>query len=154
MAPQQQQFKIDVFWNQYNQQVATRVLRDCLAIQRLAKVNRANFIVACDQDVHPTLEAMGIPVTSDFVNPNMVRAYLVNSDMTEELDARLPECEDLELINLNPLPMNNTSDNPPGVSDPYAGVKLFVDWKAIPETMPLTKQPPKGPADPMWSPWL
>lgn len=150
-------YKIDVYWNQYNQRIATRILKDCLAVQRLAKVNRTEFVIACDADIHPVLTAMGIPVTLDFVNPNIVRVYLVNSLMTDELNDRLLECEDTELIDIAspvlPTAEEETINNPQ-VTDPYAGVKLFVDWKAIPETMPLSKSPPKGPADPMWSPWL
>lgn len=148
-----QPFKVAAFWNSFNSQVATRVLRDSLAIQRLAKANRADFVIACDPELHHTLSAMGIPVTSDFVSPNMVRAYLMRDDLTDDLTDRLPECEDTELITLTPMPALGDGHSEQTV-DPYAGVRLFKDWKAIPETLPLDKAPPKGPSDPMWSPWL
>lgn len=146
-------FKVSVFWNVFTPQIATRVIRDCLAIQRLARVNNTQFVIACDEGLHANLKAMGVDVTKDYVQPNMVRAYLINDDLTDDLQKRLPECEDTEIITVTPLPAHN-DDHINQDLDPYAGVKLFKDWKAIPETLPLEKAPPKGPSDPMWSPWL
>ena len=146
-------FKLDVFWNTLTPMVTTRVLRDCLSVQRIAKVSRADYVVACDADIHPALAAMGIPVTTDFTNPTMVRAYTVGDNLLDEMEDRLPDCEDTEVITLTLAPEVDNGNY--GIdTDPYAGVKLFKDWKTIPPTLPLDKAPPKGPAEPMWSPFL
>jgi hypothetical protein len=152
-TPSDTAFKVSVLWNVWTPQVATRILRDCLAIQRLARVNRSRFIIASDQEMHPMLKAMGIAVTTNLLDPSMVRAYLVKDELTAELQARLPNCEDTEVITVTPMPTAGDEHSEINI-DPYAGVKLFKDWVTIPETMPLTKSPPKGPSDPMWSPFL
>jgi len=88
----------------------------------------------------------------------MVRVYLANGEITDDIQERIPECDDVDYITLvSPTPVfDDTSADAPDANqvDPYAGLKLFKDWKSIPETLPLSKAPPKGPSDPMFSPWL
>jgi hypothetical protein len=148
--------KIAMFWNAWTSQITTRILKDALGVQRLARVNRADYVIACDVEAHAKLSAMGISVTEDLTNPDMVRCYMFEEDFSSDVSAalreRLPECDSTEFITVALKPLEVVHS--PIDSDPYAGVKFYKDWHTIPETLPLTKKPPQGPPNPMWSPFL
>lgn len=146
-------YKMSVFWSAWTPQVATRIMRDVLAIQRLAKVHKAQFVVAADELLHPKLEAVGVFYTTDFANPSSVRVYLdQGSCIPDEIAARLPECDSLEVVSINgealPAPTLTVEE------DPYAGVKFYQDWKRINETMPLDRKAPPPNSEPLLSPFL
>lgn len=155
-APAKKIYKIVMLWSSWTRQVETRVIRDAFGIQRLARVSGVDYLIACDEIAHKILTSVGIQVTLDMVDPGGVVVYL-NSDeyMPEDLQARIPECDYIETIVINTPKQDNIKEEDQALKvEPYAGIKLFVDWHKIPETLPLEKAPPKGPSDPLYSPWL
>jgi hypothetical protein len=146
-------YKVDMLWAAWTKQIETRVVRDALGIQRLARVSGADFYIGCDEIAHRILTAMGIKVTTDLLEPVSVILYLTEDGMPVDMNERMPECDDIQTVIVQ-SPRTEEQVDQQVDQDPYAGVKLFVDWKRIPETLPLEKAPPKGPADPSFMPWL
>jgi hypothetical protein len=147
------QFKISVLWAAWTPQVQSRVVRDVLAMQRLARQQRCALLVACDQLARANVEAVGAKAVDDFNTPDVCMVYLVNGkDMPPEIIDRLPP-------EVEPIVVSLFGDAQPNgqlviEKDPYAGVKLYEGVRRINETMPLDKRPPKGDSEPIWSPYL
>lgn len=146
-------YKVDVFWSAWTPQIATRVMRDMMALQRVTRTNRVQLIVACDPLLVPKMAAIGVQTVDNFLNPNLVRIYVPKGyDAPDDVWARVPEDSDVEVISLL-----GEEIAPPGISvdkDPYAGVKFYQSWRPIPPTMPLDQAPPPKVGEPMFSPFL
>lgn len=155
-APAKKIYKIVFLWSSWTTQVETRVVRDAFGIQRLARVSGVDYVIACDEIAHKILTNVGIKVTLDMVDPAGAVVYLSSNEyMPADLEDRIPDCDYIETIVIDtPNAIPQVDADPATQVEPYAGVKLFVDWQKIPETLSLEKAPPKGPADPMYSPWL
>lgn len=144
-------FKISVFWSAWTPKIATRILRDLLALQRVARSQRATLLVACDPQLAPQATAMGVSVTDNFLAPDLSRVYVEDPNtMSDDLHQRLlPDTEMVVLHgNADPLRPLVIED------DPYAGVKFYKDWHTIRETMPLNQKPPPSNGEPLMSPFL
>jgi hypothetical protein len=143
-------FKFAVLWSVWTPQVQSRVLRDVLALQRLAVSSNTQLLVACDQ-------VLGVKTTDDFNDPGICKVYLLNDlEIPADLLPRLPRNIEAEVVSLygqavapNELVIEE---------DPYAGVKLYDGVTRINETMPLDKKaPPHAPGqwlEPLYSPYL
>jgi hypothetical protein len=128
-------------------------MRDLMALQRLTKVNRVTLAVACDPQLVPHLPSLGVQHVDNFLNANLTRVYVERGlEVPENLYERIPSGEDLEVVSIK----GNTEELPGLVvdPDPYAGVKFYKDWHAIPETMPLTQKAPPKNGEPLMSPFL
>jgi hypothetical protein len=146
-------FKMSVLWSAWTPQVQSRVVRDVLSLQRFARANRAELVVACDSLIRANITSMGVQVTDDFNDPKMCCVYLVNgTDIPPEVLVRLPPDIEPQIISLfgDAVPPTNLVIE----EDPYAGVKLYEGVTRINETMPLDKRPPKGDSEPIYSPYL
>lgn len=147
-----QMFKLSVFWTAWTPQVATRILRDVLDLQRLCRTNRVQLIVASDSLLAPKVRALGVEHLDSLVDADLARVYVAPGTSVEpELNDRLPS-DNLEYVNLEGI-------TPPPSSlvietDPYAGVDFYKDWHRIPETMPLDQKPPPQNGEPLMSPFL
>jgi len=149
------EFKISILWSAWLPMIQTRILRDLLALQRLATVNRTHLIVGSDSDIHKMVESLGMTATLDITKPNMVNVYLAEgSAIPDDVARRLLALEDVE-----PNVVSLSTDLPEVKDlifekDPYLGVRFYKDALPIPDTMPLDKPAPKGNSEPMWSPFL
>lgn len=146
-------YKVAVFWSAWAPQIATRILRDLMTLQRLTRVNRLTLLVSCDPQLVPHLSSLGAQHVDNFLNANLTRVYVERGyDVPPDLYERIPQGADLEVISIK----GNTEEMPGLVvdSDPYAGVKFYKDWHFIPETLPLSQKAPPKNGEPLMSPFL
>ncbi len=151
-------FKMVVFWTAWTPQVQSRVLRDIMSIQRLAQSRKVTLVVYCDELLRANVASLGIQVTDDVTNANMVNVYVMNGmDIPQDIMDRVPEGCDLKVYSLFGDAKRERTLQAPG-EDPYSGVEFYSDAIPINETMPLEKGPPINPhvkhPEPMYSPWL
>lgn len=147
-------FKMICLWSAWSPQVQSRVIRDVLSMQRLARLNQAELVVACDELARKNVSACGVQTTEDFTSPDVCMVYLLNgSEIPSEVQDRMP-------LDIEPLVVSLHGDSVPNGNlvvdeDPYAGVEFFQNTRRINETMPLDKRPPHVQhPDYVYSPYL
>lgn len=146
-------YKIGILWSAWTPKVATRILRDLLALERVARVNHTTLVVGCDEQLKPHLSSLDCVWSDNLLNTNLVRAYVETGEsVPDDVLSRVPEGADLEVVSLN----HNTESMPGLVVDidPYANIKFYKDWHPIRESMPLTQKAPPKNGEPLMSPFL
>ena len=135
-------FKVAALWCQWTPQIKTRIVRDVLALQRLANVKKTQLIIACDPELHAQLTSIGVGVTSDLTGSDIWRVYALSQEQLDPVTLdRIPDdAEDIENVFLS----GGSLPPDPAVHQkhPYDGVDLKEDWYTIPETMPLDQPAP------------
>jgi hypothetical protein len=149
------QYKLLVLFSALTPQVTSRIVRDLLAIQRLANVNKLELVVACDKELDSKVNALGLTPTRDHASAQSAFIYVEGEDLPEELEDRIPDEEECA-VDIKYLAPNQAPT--PGLvieSDPYIGMDIPEDRQEIPETMPLDRPAPKGnPGEPPLIPFL
>ena len=146
-------YKIGMVSDTWTNVVKTRVLRDMLTIDRLARRRGIHLVLAANIDLKPVFAGViDVTITEDLLDCDTFRVYIdfdnhvvTQTDSVDHLSVldRLPEDADYEVIEINRgklLPQLIIE------KDPYAGMlPENRDVEIIQPTVDLNKPPPKVP---------
>ena len=140
-------YTLGIMWDELTPAVMARIVRDCLVLSRVCRINRVNMHVASPHDnLDKYLKFFEVNRTASLEAASYWRVYCVKSV------PEIPEhAANSEVIWVD----KGVADGQTLSYDPEFPHKVWYPVYRIPETMPLNRTPPSDKADPFTQvePW-